>query len=210
MALKRTKEPGVFYDDVLNKFVKIVEWKVDDRYDTVVTAAGAITAGTQKNFWRTLSDKDNIDGNFPQAGKVLGTGEEMILERVGMHIPLAVGNTIIPPTDIKKAAEGFYVELKINRDPIASGPAIRFPSGYGLAGQTTDNAAGVITNGVPSTAAAAKLARPHDLQSTTDVAALGTWYDHVWDATNMPTLVGKVWHKLHLHGLIKAAATRAG
>lgn len=209
MALKRTKDPGVFYDDVLQKFIKIVEWKVDDRYDTVVTASGAVTAGTSKTFFRNLTDKDLVDGNFPQARRVLGTGEEMILERIGCYMPTCIGNTIVPPSDIKRGAENFYLDVKINRDSVASGPAVRFPSGYGLAGQTTENVAGITSIGVPSTAAAAKLSRPHELQANTDVEATGVWYDHVWDAANMPTLVGKVWHRVHLHGLIKAAATRA-
>lgn len=210
MALQRTKEPGVFFDDVLNKTIKIVEWRVDDRYDTIVTASGAVTAGTQKKFFNDLTNKDKIDANFPTTLRVCGAGEEMIIERIGIYVPQALGNTLIPPQDIKKATDNLHVLLKINRDDVAEGPALRFPSGYGLIGSTTENNSGVVTNGVASPSAVGRLARPHEVGMHTEVAGLATWFDHVWDATNLPTFVGKVYHRLHLSGLLKVAATRAG
>jgi hypothetical protein len=210
MALRKTKEPGVFYDDVLNKFIKIVEWSSGDRYDTVVTASGAITAGTSKNFFRTLTDKEKLDGNFPSPRRLLSNGEEMIMERVGVYIPSAVGNTVSLGRDIKKAAENFYLTVKLDRKEIVDGPAIRFPTGYGLAGNTAENDAAVVSVGVPSVLAAPKLSRPHELNMDSDIDATGTWFDHVWDATNMPTLSNKVWHRLHFIGLFRTAATRAG
>ncbi len=210
MALRKTKEPGVFFDDVLNKFIKITEWSRGDRYDTVVTASGAVTAGTQKNFLRSLTDKDKIDANFPQPRRLLSNGEEMILERIGLYIPSCLGNTVVLPRDVKKAAENFYLTVKLDRKEIADGPAYTYPAGYGLNGQTSENDAGIVNIGVPSVAAAPKLTRPHELDMNTDVEATGVWYDHAWDASNMPTLGSKVWHRLHFLGLLKAAATRAG
>lgn len=211
MALKKTKEPGVFYDDVLNKFIKIVEWAHGDRYDTVVTASGAVSGGTNKNFFRSLTDKEKLDGNFPSPRRVLSNGEEMILERIGCYIPTVVtGNTVVVPADIKKAAERFYISVKLDRKEVVDGPTLRFPTGYGLAGQTNETTAGIVSVGVPSVMAAPKLARPHELNMDTDVDATGTWFDNVWDATGMPTLASKVYHRLHLIGLFKNAATRAG
>lgn len=210
MGLRKTKEPGVFYDDVLGKYIKIVEWSQGDRYDTVVTASGAVTAGTSKNFFRSLTDKEKLDGNFPSPRRVLSNGEEMILERVGVYCPLSLGNTVVAPADIKKAAEGFYLSVKLDRKEICDGPAMRFPTGYGLAGQTNETGAGIVSIGVPSVLAAPKLARAHELNMDSDVDATGVWYDRVWDATNMPTLGSKVYHRLHLIGLFKSAATRAG
>lgn len=210
MSLRKTKEPGVFYDDTLGKYIKIVEWSQGDRYDTVVTASGAITAGTSKNFFRNLTDKEKLDGNFPSPRRVLSNGEEMIVERVGVYIPTSLGNTVVLPADVKKAAEGFYLNVKLDRKEICDGPALRFPTGYGLAGQTNENNAGIVSIGVPSVLAAPKLARAHELNMDSDVDASGVWYDRVWDATNMPTLSSKVYHRLHLIGLLKSAATRAG
>ena len=207
--MQRVKDkPGQFFIPSLGKYINIVEWRVGDRYDTAVTASGAITAGTQKTFFRDLTNKDLNDANFPQPKRILGTGEEMVLERVGVYFPLAVGNTQVVPPDIKKAADGSYVELKVNRDQVAAGPAVHFPSGYGLAGQTTDNAQGIVTNGIASSAAAQKLAREQELTPNSEVDGVLTYFDHLWDTTNMATLAGKVWTRVVLHGLIKEAATR--
>ncbi len=157
-----------------------------------------------------LTDKDKIDANFPQPRRLLSNGEEMILERIGLYIPSCLGNTVVLPRDVKKAAENFYLTVKLDRKEIADGPAYTYPAGYGLNGQTSENDAGIVNIGVPSVAAAPKLTRPHELDMNTDVEATGVWYDHAWDASNMPTLGSKVWHRLHFLGLLKAAATRAG
>jgi len=211
--LRRTKEPGVFYDDLTGKLVKIIEWRVDDRYDTAAKASGAVVAGAGHNFFRDLvgsGTKEANDGNFPTVKRIVGTGEEMIVERLWAYMPSAFGNTVQLPRDFKKAMDGLYLLWKINRDPVSEGFGMKYPSGYGPAGQTTENDAGVISNGVPSTAAAAKLSRTYDIGKDTEVDVAGTWYDHTWDATNMPTLAQKIHYRVGFHGLIKTAATRAG
>ena len=207
--LQRIKgSPGEFFIPALGKKIKIVEWKEDDRYDTVVQASGAITAGTVLNFFRDLTNKDVNDGNFNSAKKLMSNGEEMVLERIGVDVPMCVGNTLVTPADIKRVAFNGYLLLKIDRRDVAEGPLHKFPSGYGLAGSTTENNTGIVSLGVASTASAAKLIREQEISQDTDVAASLQFFNHTWDAGNMPTLVSKVWVRLFLHGLIKAGATK--
>lgn len=210
MGLRPTKERGVFYDDATGNYVRMTEAYYNSRYDTVVTASGAVTASTESEFFNSLTNKKKLDGNFPEAKRILNSGEEMDLDMIGVYIPSAIGNTIVPPRDVKKASENTYFEVRIDGDLIAEGAAVNFPPGYGLAGQTTENDAGVVAVGVPSTAAVRKLVEHQPLDDKSQVEAKLTWHDHVLDATNMPTLTGKVWHRLLLSGLIDKPATRKG
>lgn len=209
MSLIPTRERGKFIDSATGNVIHLTEAYYGSRYDTVVTASGAVTADTVKKFFDSTSNKSGVDGNFPQANRVLSAGEEMVLEHIGVYIPTCMGNTVVPPADIKKGAENAFIEVKIDKDLIAEGPAIDFPSGRGLAGQTVENGAGVVSLGVPSTAAVRPLPETQKLDDKTDVQGTRlVWHDHVWDATNMPTLAGKVWHRLGLFGLITNPATR--
>jgi hypothetical protein len=210
MALNTTKERGVVADPATGRRYKLTERYYGSRYDTVVTAAGAITASTQKKFFNTMTDKDKTDANFPAARRLLSAGEEMTLEQIGIYIPQCIGNTLVSVTDMKRGSENFYIDFKIDRDTVAEGPAITFAPGYGLAGNSTENASGNVTIGVPSSAAVRKLAETQPLDDESDIECVGTWFDHVWDATNMPTLITKVWHRLHAIGLIVKPATRKG
>ena len=63
---------------------------------------------------------------------------------------------------------------------------------------------------MPSTAAVRKLVEQQPLDDRSQIEVKGIWHDHVWDATNMPTLTNKVWHRAGFGGLISKPATRKG
>ena len=200
-------EAGKFFVPHLNKYIQIVEWREDDKYDTIVVPTGATTAGLTRNYFRDLTNKELQDTNFSTVRR-LPAGEEMILDRVGLHVPTAFGDTLVDSDNLRKVVESAYFSMTINKLPVCEGPAVKFPSGYGLGGTSTDGSTNALSIGVPSTAAAAKLLREQYLTKDHDIDASLQWFDRTWDATNMATLTQKVQIKCYLHGLVKAAATK--
>lgn len=200
-------EAGKFFVPHLNKYIQIVEWREDDKYDTVVCPTGAQATNLTRNFFRDLDNKELVDTNFTQASK-LPAGEEMILDRVGLAVPTAFGDTLVDSDNFRKVVESGYFAMTINKLPVCEGPMVKFPAGYGLGGTSTDGSTNALSIGVPSTAAAAKLLREQYVTREHDIAAKLTWFDRTWDAANMATLTQKVQVKCYLHGLVKAAATK--
>ncbi len=200
-------EAGKFFVPHLNKYIQIVEWREDHKYDTVVFAAGAQLAGVTKNYFRDLDNKELSDTNFTTPRR-LPAGEEMILDRIGLHIPTAFGNTLVGSEDIRKLGENGYFRMSINKLPVCEGPMLAFPSGLGFGGNSSEADAHTVTIGVPSTTAAQKLLREQYITREHDLDGSIQIFDRTWDATNLPTFGSKVQAKVYLHGLIKAAATK--
>ena len=211
-------KPGLFFDRVTGRVLNIVEWREDDKYDTVGQVLGAIAAGTELVLFRDINGKDLIDINLKQPRRI-AAGEEMRVEKIGVYIPLAFGNVIVAPVDVKRFAENAHASFQINGKDISEGPVIKYGSGYGLAGMTQETGAGVLSIGVPSTAASAKLARDHELTSNHEIDCSIKFFRRRWaivtggssiitDANEMPTLGTAIFAKVFLRGLIKSAATK--
>lgn len=199
-------QPGTFFIPVLGKTIRIVEYREDNKYDTVVAASGAQSDGAQKVFFRDLTNKQNVDTNFSTPRRI-GNGESMLIKWIGLHVADSCGATPAVPADVKKILWGTFFEFKINRKLICQGTSIYFPAGYGLAGNTVENGAGVVANGVPSTASVRTLERPFEITDQHDLDATLTWQDHTWDATNLPSLTNKCYVRATIHGLIRENAT---
>jgi hypothetical protein len=214
-------EPGRFFVPALGKVINIVEFREDDKYDTVQIVSQPplappfpITAGQQFTFFRDLQGKELIDTNFTTQRR-LPAGEEMLIERIGVSIPLAAGNVLPFPRDIKKVAEDAFLKFQINRKDVIEGPLVKLPIGYGLSGQTQETDQGIVAVGVPATASVANLRKPQFITTEHDVDGVLTFLPRTWfnavatpAAVQMPTLENAVLVKLWLHGLIKAAATK--
>jgi hypothetical protein len=214
-------EPGRFFVPALGKVINIVEFREDDKYDTVQIVSQPvaappfpITAGQQFTFFRDLQGKELIDTNFTTQRR-LPAGEEMLIERIGVSIPLAVGNVLPFPRDIKKVAEDGFLKFQINRKDVIEGPLVKLPIGYGLSGQTQETDQGIVAVGVPATASVANLRKPQFITTEHDVDGVLTFLPRNWlqapaiaAPQQMPTLENTVLVKLWLHGLIKAAATK--
>jgi hypothetical protein len=215
MALRPIKgEPGKFLDTVSGEVLDISDYREDDKFDTVILPAGAVAANTILRFFsENIGTKRLIDTNIKQI-RQLSAGEEMIVDRVGVSIPLAVGNLTPQPADVKKVAENGYVKFTVNQITFCEGPLIKFPSGYGLAGNSVENAQGIVSIGVPSTVSAQKLLKTQLLTSQHQFEGEVTFFDRDWTgadlaaADRMPTLVSAVMIKAWFHGLLKTASTR--
>lgn len=212
-------QPGLFRDSDSGQIVNIRDFREGDKYDSIIIpAATPLVAGTEFVWFQDIQGKRDLDSNFRTARK-LSAGESMVLDRIGLYVRLALGNVIALPRDIKKVVENSYVSLKVNDLLVDEGPAIKFPSGVGLYGQTTENDAGVISIGVPATASAAKLAKKqlinqnHELSGslvfhartwTTGVTALGA----AGPAVTQPQIEQPLMLSMLLHGLIRSAVTK--
>jgi hypothetical protein len=200
-------KPGVFLNKLTGTIVNIVEWREDDKYDTAEIVAGAIAAGTTFNFFQNLNQKSLIDTNLTTPSRLSG-GEEMIVDRVWAYLPMGVGNALPPPADLKKIVDDGYMKFTINRLDLCEGFLAKFPSGYGLSGNTVETGQGIVSLGVPSTAAAAKLVREQELNSNHDLAAVLTFFPRTWATAIAPTTTVMVHVKAGFHGLVRAAATK--
>ena len=207
-------EPGKFIDTVTQTEYDISEMREDDKYDTIVIPAGLIAAGAQFLFFNALAGKFLIDTNINLQSR-LSHGEEMIVDRVGLQVQTATGLLEPTPFDIKQVLEGAYFRLEINRLLYIEGPLTKLPSGYGVYGNSVAAGQGVVSNGVPSTAAASRLSQTQLLTSDHEFVGTMTFFDRGWvavgilaAANRLPNLATPVFVKCYLHGLIKAATSK--
>jgi hypothetical protein len=119
------------------------------------------------------------------------------------------------PRDIKKVFDNAYYRMKINDLLQTEGPAICYPSGYGLYGNTTETDAGIISVGVPATASAAKLIKRQLLNQNHELEGLLLFEQRSWLAQLQPPIpyVNPVTEQPlaitnYLHGLIRSAVTK--
>lgn len=212
-------QPGLFRDTDSGQVVNIRDFREGDKYDTVVFPAGEpIQPGTEFIFFQDIQQKRDLDTNFKTPRK-LSAGESMVLDRIGLYPRLALGDTIDLPRDIKKILENAFYRLKINDILQDEGPAIKFPSGYGIYGQTTENDAGVISLGVPATASAARLVKKQMLNQNHELDGVLRFDARNWLTTSgsaqgpipaytNPELERPLVVTNFLHGLIRAAVTK--
>jgi len=200
-------KPGHFID-ASGRVNVLTETRETDRYDSEQQAAGAITAGTILRYFRNLNNKNDLDANVPEAGKLVTGSERMILERIGVSIQ-ASNSTLIPgANDVKRLMCAGYLEFKLNKNVIEDGPLEKFPSGYGVSGMTNENNAGVANIGVPSTAAVRALKEQQIITDAHTVAASITFQARTWLTTStMPTTDVQNVIRLYAHGLLESAAT---
>jgi hypothetical protein len=205
-------QPGLFRDTDTGQVVNIRDFRESDKWDTIVVDAGEITAGTEFVFFADIQQKRDVDTNIKTPRK-LSAGESMVLDRIGLYFRLATGDVVTVPRDVKKVAENSYYRLRINEILQDEGPAIKFPSGYGLYGNTTETDAGIVSIGVPATASASRLVKKQMLNQNHELDGVMRFDPRNWLAAAGVTYVNPdieqpVLVTNYLHGLIRAAVTK--
>lgn len=205
-------QPGLFRDTDTGQVVNIRDFRESDKYDTILVPAGALTPGTQFIFFADVQGKQLVDSNIRTPRK-LSSGESMVLDRIGLYFRLATGDVVTVPRDVKKIAENSFYRLKINDIIQDEGPSIKFPSGYGLYGQTTETDAGIISVGVPATASASRLVKKQMLNQNHELDGQMSFDARNWLTTaglayQNPDVEEPVLVTNYLHGLIRAAVTK--
>lgn len=168
-----------------NTVVNIRDFREGDKYDTIAIPTGTITAGTEFIFFQNLQGKPlGVDTNFRTPTK-LSSGESMVLDRIGLYVRSSTGVAFPPPQDIKSILDNGFYRLTINNILQDEGPAIKFPSGYGLYGQTNENGQGIVSNGVPATASTARLVKKQLLNQNHELEGKLIFNQRQWLSTNV-------------------------
>jgi len=221
MALQPIEgQPGLFRDTDTGQVVNIRDFRESDKWDSVIIPSEEqISTGTELTFFQDIQGKRDTDSNIKTPRK-LSAGESMVLDRIGLYFRLAVGNSITSGRDIFKVVENSYYRLKINDILQDEGPCVKFPSGYGLYGNTTENNTSIVSVGVPATASAARLIKKQMLNQNHELDGLIRFDPRTWTnqpnpagfdntvAVVQPTLDTALIVTNYLHGLIRAAVTK--
>lgn len=213
MALQPIEgQPGLFRDSDTGQVVNIRDFREGDKYDTILVPAAVVVPGTQFVFFQDIQGKRSVDTNIKTPRK-LSAGESMVLDRIGLYFRLATGNVVTVPRDVKKIVENAFYQLQINSILQDEGPAIKFPSGYGLYGSTTEADAGIVSLGVPATASASRLVKKQLLNQNHELDGTLTFDARNWLTTAgleyaNPNVSQPVLITNYLHGLIRAAVTK--
>lgn len=204
----------------------IRDFREGDKYDTIAVPSGSITLGTEFVFFQDLQGKRSVDTNLRTPAK-LSAGESMVLDRIGLYIRSSTGLTFPAPQDFKTILDNAYYSLKINDILQDEGPAIKFPSGYGIYGMTNESGQGIVSVGVPATASAARLIKKQLLNQNHELRGVLQFSQRQWltQGTNppfataadaVPSIATRGTAQANaavlvvnfLHGLIKAAVTK--
>jgi hypothetical protein len=200
-------QPGRFIDKDGEEF-QITGAMETDRYDSAQIASGLIAVSHVLNFFQDKTNKNALDTNMPEASKLVTGAEQLYLERIGVSIEASNSTLIATSADYKRLMCGGFLEIRLNRDLLTEGPLAVYPSGYGLAGSTTDNAASVMNIGVPSATAVRPLLEQQIITSKHTVKASITFPARTWLSTStMPTLDNQNVLRLYCHGILEFAAT---
>lgn len=200
-------QPGRFIDADGTEF-QITGAQETDRYDSAELVSGLIATSHVLNFFADKSGKEDLDTNMPEASKVVTGAEQLYLERIGLSIQASNSTLLATSADYKRIMCAGFLEIRLNRDLLTEGPMEIYPAGYGLSGQTNDNAASVMNIGVPSTTAVRPLLEQQIITEKHTIKAKVTFQARTWLTTEtMPTLDGQNVVRLYLHGILEFAAT---
>ena len=197
------KNPGEVYIPALGKSFQQIELREDDIYDSIETDTGSVAAGTQYKFFLNLTNKNEQHTNLPTPRRI-SAGDEAAIFRIGLHPREASGNALPVFNDYRKVVGNGWVEVIFNRRMITSGPAVKYPSGYGMAGYSDESGATAVSIGVPSAAAAPTLFVPQQLKDDDDLKCRLVYLDAAWATSYaVPVLAGRQVITLFLHGILK-------
>jgi len=210
-------QPGLYRNSQTGEIVNIRDFRESDKYDSVLVPPGAIAFGTEFTFFQDVQGKLLTDSNIKTPRK-LSAGESMVLDRIGLYFRLATGDVVSLPRDIKKVIENAFYRLNINGILQDEGPCIKFPSGYGLYGQTTETDAGIVSIGVPATASASRLVKKQLLNQNHELDGVINFSNRQWLITALaaagapayapPVIEQSLIVTNYLHGLVRAAVSK--
>ena len=210
--LRATEETGVYEIEGLGTRIRLIEWRAGMFYDSVAFSS-TLTAGTQQFLFINLQNKfrqhTNLDNN---AGR-LPALNELICNRISAHVDQSFGNIVVNDADIIKVAHNGQMQVYVNTTRlIFDQPLYTAQSGYGITGSTTRNNTGVVTTGVPSSAAAPQLLVAQPIGPNDGIGGNITFYANTWlnnatgftgASTVMPTVSSPIVITVFLDGLIK-------
>lgn len=207
-AIPVSGEPGVFYIPGLGRKFKAQELTEDSFFDSVRLASGAITSGAKLQFFDADQDKNFQHANITTVRRIPAQ-VEFSMTRLGIVIAQAVGNTMVTDSDIVKLSYTGALTFLLSKQQIAQGPLWKYPGGYGVVGNTTRMATGMVTNGVGSPGAVPPLVVNQPVSEKDDLNGIVRFDGAAWIPSYVhPTLDGMNVMTLNLHGIEKIAVSR--
>lgn len=202
-------KPGHYFIPATGEVFRAQELTEDSLYDSVTLPSGALSAGTTRKFFDSLSNKNLQHTNIGTIGRIVPSQQEVSVTRIGYVPAQAVGNSLTTDGDILKTLFSGSIELKFGKQEIAKGPLWKYPGGYGAPGSTTRTDTGNVTNGVASPAAVPPLVVVQPLNMDDSVSAVTKWEDAAWITSYAaPALDGINAGTLDIHGILKTAVSR--
>jgi len=201
-------KPGYFIDVATGQEIVLTDARETDRYDTVEVAASALSGISARKFFNSKENKDDLDANFPSAGRLVTGSERFYLESLGLSIQGAQSDATLNAQDFKEILFHGYFVFKLNRYELESGPMEKFPCGYGPYGATTETSTSLLSIGVPSRAAVPKFLEQQIITEDHNVDAQITFPARGWlTTTTLPTPSAVTTIRLYCHGILESAAT---
>jgi hypothetical protein len=205
--IRATGQAGVYEIEGIGEMIRLVEYKVGGVKDAVVLQAGALTPGKRLYLFRDVTGKNKQFNTFENNAGKLPAHTDLIINRIGCVLAQANGNVLATLNDTMKLSYAGVLEVFVNKDrQIAEGALYEFPSGYGIAGNTTETTSSVLTNGVPSLAAAPQLLVAQPVKPEDSVSGYIEFPDNdgvLTTVSDMPTVENRTVFIVHLDGLIK-------
>lgn len=121
--------------------ISISQWIEDPIYDTVTLSAGAISAGTEYDFFTTLTSKNKDDVNLVEANK-LPEGWEIIVMKMGMEY-CAYNSDV---RDVLSITNNSYLRFETGNSKIRRrAPTFCWPIGFGMYNMNASDEAAAVT-----------------------------------------------------------------
>lgn len=161
MAVRTLPElPGSIVAE--GKRILLRDWIDHIIFDTVFLPA-AIAGGRRDRYFVDLAGKDDLDTNI-KTPRQLPKEELFVTQKLGYAVlpvraqSLGGGVNQVPVADVERLIFSSTLELQIGEQPVwGPFPSHMAPSGFGVAGQTTETNASIVSNGVPSPVAVENL-----------------------------------------------------
>lgn len=207
MAVQQVK-PGEFLVPELGRVIRITDVRQDDFYDTVALGTAQLTAGQQLKPFDSVSSKGRQFCNLTTARRIPGRNRFNLL-RTGYMIRHAAGAALALAADMIRLYEAGSLKFSINTRLLTEGPLVKYQSGYGLSGTSTEADVSLITLGPASHVAAPKYLAAQPINDEDDLDCEINYQSIVaWDsASALPTPTARTFHSIFLHGIIEKPIT---
>jgi hypothetical protein len=188
-AVPVPEQPGRIYIPATGSVVQQDQTYEGDFYDTVEFTSFAV--GQVKLPFKDQSNKDLQFTNLTQT-KRIPSYAKLKLQRLGVHVRQWDISARPSPEDVVCLYEMASLRFTLGQtNLIAEGPLLMYASGLGITGVSTANNFSVLSNGVPSQAAAPRLREESDISDKIDInCRIEVGSNAAWSATTQPTIVG--------------------
>ena len=191
------------------KRYKVANQRKATYWDEVVMAAAEIAADHSVVFFSSTSDKGSISCNIG-TNRRIPAGSVFQMEEIGIQVLGTYGNTLTAGADFRKLLENACLDFKVNKILVAEGPAVHFPPGTGICGQTNESNQSVLNNGAAMQRMVRGMVSPVTIDQNYELFPTLSWPHRRYDASaTRPTISARCYIRFEVTGIEWQAATLA-